>query len=126
MAIDYAPTSFPRLLRIRQNFPRPPPLDVQAQIAAEFETLRPQIRRGARIAVGVGSRGITNLREIVSAVVEQVRSTGAQPFIIPAMGSHGGATPEGQRELLASYDITEETMGVPIHASLDVRQVGTS
>src|ERR1044071_4095477 len=126
MAIDHSPSSFPRVLRIRQDFPRPPPLDVRARVGAEFETLRPQIRRGARIAIGVGSRGITNLREIVSAVLDQVRSAGAQPFIIPAMGSHGGATPEGQRDVLATYDITEETMGVPIHASLEVRQVGTS
>lgn len=118
--------SFPRVLRIRQNFPHPPPLDVRATIAAEFAKWRPQLKPGARIAVGVGSRGITNLREIVRCVLDELRAAGSRPFIIPAMGSHGGATPEGQREVLATYEITEQTMGVPILASLEVRQVGTS
>ena len=76
--------------------------------------------------MGVGSRGITHLREIVAAVLGQLRAAGAQTFIIPAMGSHGGATPEGQREVLASYGITEDAMGVAIRDSLEVRQVGTT
>jgi hypothetical protein len=74
----------------------------------------------------VGSRGITNLRAIIAAVIAELRAAGAEPFIIPAMGSHGGATPEGQRDVLGTYDITEATMGVPIRASLDVQQVGTT
>lgn len=93
-------------------------------MAAEFARLRPQVKLGARIAVGVGSRGIANLRAIVAHVIAELRAAGAAPFIIPAMGSHGGATPEGQRELLAGYDITEATMGVPVRASLDVRELG--
>lgn len=117
---------FLRTLRIRQNFPVSPPLDVPATLAAEFAKLRPRIRRGARIAIGVGSRGITHLAEIVAAVIAEIRSAGAEPFIIPAMGSHGGATPEGQREVLVTYGITEAAMGVPIRASLEVRQVGTT
>lgn len=112
------------MLRVRQNFPRPAPLDLRASIASEFARLRPLLRPGARIAVGVGSRGITNLSAIVGAVVEQLRTAGAEPFVIPAMGSHGGATPEGQRAVLATYGITEQSMGVPIRPSLDVRQVG--
>lgn len=126
MATAFPEDGFPRLLRVRQDFPRPAPLDVTAAVAAEFSKLRPQVRRGARIAIGVGSRGITNLASIVAAVIAQLRAAGAQPFIIPAMGSHGGATPEGQRDVLATYGITEQAMGVPIHASLEVRQVGTS
>ena len=117
-------TAFPRLVRIRQNFRRPPPLDLRAAIAVELAKLKPRIPARARIAVGVGSRGISNLQAIVGAVLEQLRAAGAQPFIFPAMGSHGGSTPEGQREILASYDITERTMGVPILASLEVKQVG--
>lgn len=117
---------FPRILRVRQNFPTSPPLDIAATMAAEFAKLRPRISPGARIAVGVGSRGITHLAEIVAAVLAQIRAAGAEPFIIPAMGSHGGATPEGQREVLASYGITEAAMGVPILASLEVRQVGAT
>ncbi len=120
------PSPFPRLLRVRQEFPRPAALDVEAAVAAEFGKLRSRIKPGARIAVGVGSRGITGLKRIVGAVLARLKAAGAEPFIFPAMGSHGGATPEGQRELLASYDVTEESMGVPIRASLEVRQVGTT
>ena len=114
---------FPRVLRVRQNFPPTPPVDIAPTIRAEFSKLSSEIKPGARIAVGVGSRGITHLKEIVAAVLTELHSAGAQPFIIPAMGSHGGATPEGQREVLASYDITEATMGVPIH---DARTMNSS
>src|SRR4051812_38744735 len=117
-------SSLPRLVRVRQNFPHPPPLDVEATLAREFAKLRPHLKPGARIAVGVGSRGITNLRAIIAGVIAQLRAAGTEPFIIPAMGSHGGATPEGQRDVLATYEITEATMGVPIRASLEVREVG--
>ncbi len=116
----------PRFVRVRQNFSRPAALDVAAVIRVEIQKLRPRIKPGARLAVGVGSRGITNLKTIVTEVIAQLRAAGAEPFIFPAMGSHGGATPEGQREILASYDLTEETMGVPIWASLEVKQVGTT
>ncbi len=116
----------PRFLRIQQNFVATPPLGIGTTLDVEFEKLRPRIRPGARIAVGVGSRGITHLPEIVAATLAQLRVAGAEPFIIPAMGSHGGATPEGQREVLASYGITEAAMGVPIRDSLEVRQVGTT
>lgn len=117
-------STFPRVIRIRQNFPRPAPLDIRASVRAEFGKLRSLITRGARIAVGVGSRGITNLPHIVSAVLDELCTAGAQPFILPAMGSHGGATPEGQTEVLASYGVTEASMGVPIRASMEVRHVG--
>ena len=111
---------------MRQNFPPTPPLNIRATLDAGFADLRGRISPGARIAVGVGSRGITNLAAIVTAVLDLLRAAGAQPFLIPAMGSHGGATPEGQTEVLATYGITEETMGVPIRASLEVQQVGES
>ncbi len=118
--------NLPRLLRVRQNFAVTPPIDIVASIESEFERLLPLLSPGARIAVGVGSRGITHLAEIVSAVIDQLRRAGADPFIIPAMGSHGGATPEGQLEVLASYGITEASMRTPIHASLEVWQIGTT
>jgi hypothetical protein len=117
---------FPRILRVRQNFLPTPPLDIRETLAAEFARLRPRVQPGARIAVGVGSRGITNLAAIVAAVLDLLRIAGARPFILPAMGSHGGATPEGQREILASYGVTEEAMGAPIHDSMEVRQIGES
>ncbi len=119
-------SSFPRFLRVRQNFSRPAPLDLAVVLRTEFEKLRSRIAPGARIAVGVGSRGITNLKAIITEVLALLRAAGAEPFIFPAMGSHGGATPEGQREILASYDITEESMRTPIRASLEVRQVGVT
>ncbi|HEY2573778.1 MAG TPA: lactate racemase domain-containing protein, partial [Verrucomicrobiaceae bacterium] len=116
----------PRMIRVRQNFPIAPAPDVGRTIAAEFAKLRERIKPGARIAVGVGSRGIARLAEIVAAVLGEIRAAGAEPFIIPAMGSHGGATPEGQREVLASYGVTESAMGVPIRDSLEVREMGTT
>jgi hypothetical protein len=116
----------PRLLRVRQNFSPTPPLDIRVTLDAGFAGLRNRISPGARVAVGVGSRGITNLAAIVTAVLDLLRAAGAQPFIIPAMGSHGGATPEGQTEVLATYGITEEAMDVPIRASLEVQQIGES
>jgi Lactate racemase N-terminal domain len=74
----------------------------------------------------VGSRGIANLHEIVSAVIRILRQTGAEPFIVPAMGSHGGATPDGQTQVLAEYGITLGSMSVPIDAQMDARQIATS
>ena len=78
-----------------------------------------------KIAVGVGSRGIANLKEIVKATIDVLKSAGAQPFVIPAMGSHGGATPEGQTKVLAEFGITAESLGVPIEASMEVRKIGS-
>ena len=78
-----------------------------------------RIRPGMRIAVTAGSRGIRNVDEITRSVVAFVKACGAEPFIVPAMGSHGGATAEGQKELLAGYGITEEKMGCPILSSME-------
>jgi hypothetical protein len=114
------------MLRVRQQFPRPAPIDIPCTLATEFGKLKGSIRPGARIAVGVGSRGIANLATIVRSVVDLLRSVGAVPFLIPAMGSHGGATAEGQIGVLAEYGVTEASMGVPIRASMEVQQVGTT
>ena len=118
--------SLPKMFGVRQNFPQPPPLDLHAVLKAEFGKVRSRVKPGARIAVAVGSRGIAHLSVVVAAILDQLRAAGARPFIIPAMGSHGGATPEGQSEVLATYGITESAMHVPIHPSLEVRQFGTS
>jgi len=115
-----------RMLRARQRFPRPAPIDIPCTLAIEFSKLKGAIRPGARIAVGVGSRGIANLATIVRTVVDLLRSVGAVPFLIPAMGSHGGATAEGQIGVLAEYGVTEASMGVPIRASMEVQPVGTT
>lgn len=119
---------FPKLLQLRQKFPPSQPVDIATTLPAQFAEsgLLQRLRPGSRIAVAVGSRGITNLAQIVRTVVEVLKGAGAAPFIIPAMGSHGGATPEGQASILAEYGVTEQVMGVPIEASLEVRQVGTT
>jgi hypothetical protein len=117
---------FPRMLAVRQKFPSSTPLAVKASVQSEMAALRARVRPGMRVAVAVGSRGITNLKEIVSTVLQELKAAGAQPFIIPAMGSHGGATPEGQAELLGEYGVSEATMGVPIRAAMEVDCVGTT
>src|SRR5262245_27612501 len=125
-AIVQMDPQLPRMLRIRQNFPPQAALDLRAVLKVELGPLRSRLQPGARIAVGVGSRGITSLASIVQCVVDELRAAGTQPFIIPAMGSHGGATPEGQKEVLASYGVTEKSLNAPILASLEVEQIGTS
>jgi hypothetical protein len=101
--------------------------DIPGAVSREFA--RPEIRQaiqpGQRVALTAGSRGIDRIAEVMRAVVDQVKALGAEPFIIPAMGSHAGATAEGQRELIAHYGITEETMGVPIRASMETVHLGT-
>jgi hypothetical protein len=82
------------------------------------------IRRGDTVAVGAGSRGIANIATIVRATVDHLKAIGARPFVFPAMGSHGGATAEGQLDVLAHYGITEATMGCELRASMEVVQVG--
>jgi hypothetical protein len=120
------PTAFPRMMLVRQKFPASLPLDIRGTLAKEFAAVAGRIKPGARIAVAVGSRGITNLQAIVAGVLENLKVAGAQPFIVPAMGSHGGATPEGQTGLLAEYGITEAALGVPIRAAMEARGLGTT
>jgi hypothetical protein len=79
---------------------------------------------GRRVAVAVGSRGIDRIAAVARTVIDYLRGRGADPFVMPAMGSHGGATPEGQRAMLATYGVTEASMSAPIEASMDVTEVG--
>lgn len=113
-------------MRVRQKFAAPPKVDISSALRTEFDAsgVLTGIRPGAQVAVTVGSRGISNLQGIVSNVVGILKSAGANPFIVPAMGSHGGATAEGQRTVLAEYGITEDAIGVPIRAAMDVEQRG--
>jgi hypothetical protein len=113
--------------RVRQNLPhRGVPSATQA---VRDELAKPEIasriRPGTRVAIGAGSRGIKCLQEVVTALVAGLRERGAEPFVVPAMGSHGGGTAEGQREVLASYGVTEDHVGAPVRASMDTVELGT-
>ena len=102
--------------------------DIEKTISDEIirSGMAERIRPGMRIAITAGSRGIRNVDEITRSVVAFVRSRGAEPFIVPAMGSHGGATAEGQREVLAGYGITEDAMGCEIRSSMETVYLGDS
>lgn len=119
----------PRMIQVRQSFVSGSQIMRPIEHTVAEEIGKPEIRRriqpGMRIAVGVGSRGIDQLARIVKAVVAELKTLGAQPFIVPAMGSHGGATAEGQAELLAGYGITEELTGAPIRASMETVRLGS-
>ena len=108
------------LSKVRQNFPRQRIDDIEGAVVGQLANVRSTLKPGSSIAIAAGSRGIANIARVVKATADFVRSAGAKPFIIPAMGSHGGATAEGQAEVLASYGITEQTMGCPIRATMEV------
>ena len=118
----------PRLARIRQIFERPKVEHIDADLAASLRQGRivSLVRPGQRIALAVGSRGISNLPLMVKTLIDAFRAAGAKPFVFPAMGSHGGATAEGQLDMLRGLGITEEHIGAPIRATMDVVQVGTT
>ena len=120
----------PRMFRARQDFPRPviPPQDIPAAVARELsrEPFRSKLRPGMEIAITAGSRGIANVALITRSILDFVRSCGVLPFIVPAMGSHGGATAQGQLDILAGYGITPEAMGCEIRGSMEVVELGVS
>ena len=120
----------PPMFRARQTFPRERIEPGQIPEAVWAEMSKPEfdgkIQPGMKIAITAGSRGIRNVDVITKAIVDYVKEKKAKPFIVPAMGSHGGATAEGQVELLESFGITEEAMGCPIKSSMEVVELGYS
>ena len=98
--------------------------DVAAAVKEALDPVRAAIAPGSRVCLAVGSRGIDRIDEVVRAAVSWVRSVGAEVFVVPAMGSHGGATPEGQLEVLASYGITPESIGCEIRSSMETVELG--
>lgn len=121
------PIPLPRMARVHYDLDAEPAIDdIDAAVADQLR--RPEVRRlikpGQRIAIGVGSRGIGKLAEIVTALVRQLQALDARPFIIPTMGSHGGATPEGQREVLAHLGVTEARVGAPVVSQMETVEVG--
>jgi hypothetical protein len=113
-------TQLPRMMPVEQRFPRDGITDPAAAVRETMGQLPKPDLAGKRIAITAGSRGIPHLVEIMAAMVGQLKEWGADPFIVPAMGSHGNATAEGQLEVLAGYGITEQSMGVPILSSMEV------
>lgn len=121
------PVPIPDMARIQYEMPTPPVIrDLGAALAERMHQadVAATIKPGQRIAIGVGSRGIDRLPEIVAALVAQLRSLGAEPFIIPAMGSHGGATSRGQLEVLEHLGVTSETVGAPLESQMETVEIG--
>src|ERR1700761_2261745 len=118
--------SLPRFVLVEQSFPNRVIKNIGEHAHRELSNsgIASSVPKGARIAIGVGSRGVSNIATIVKAVVDFWKQQGAKPFIVPAMGSHGAATAEGQADVLAHYGIHEATMGVPVVSSLDVVSLG--
>ncbi|HZK84212.1 MAG TPA: lactate racemase domain-containing protein [Desulfosporosinus sp.] len=115
--------TLPKFLKVKQNFKRDRIEDIGQEVRTQLLPHLTQLQ-GKSIAIGVGSRGIANIKEMTKTLVDELITAGAKPFIIPTMGSHGGATAPGQAEVLASYGITPESMGVPVDASMEVVSIG--
>jgi hypothetical protein len=125
-----ADIKMPRMVRVKQNFDsshieeREIEKVIRRQIAQE--PFCSKIKPGMRIAITAGSRGIVNIVTITKAIVDCVRERGGEPFLVPAMGSHGGSTAKGQLEVLHSLGIEEKTVGCPIISSMEVKQIGVN
>jgi hypothetical protein len=116
----------PQMAKVKQHFPDECLSDVSSSVKKSLieAGITDLVKPGQRIAVSSGSRGISNIQSITRTVVDSVRKIGGKPFVLPAMGSHGGATSEGQKQVLASYGIDENSMECPIEATMDVVEVG--
>lgn len=116
----------PRITKVRQTFNQDVLEDLEGVLRGGLEETCAPIAPGARIAITCGSRGIDQYAAIIRTVVQYVKDKGGKPFLVPAMGSHGGATAAGQEEVLRRYGITEETVGAPVVSSMEVVQIGTT
>ncbi|MCI0350580.1 MAG: nickel-dependent lactate racemase, partial [Acidobacteriales bacterium] len=118
--------SYPKVLRVQQNFDSAHVADIPRKVSEEISKLglSSRLKAGQTVAVTAGSRGVANIAVIIRAVVDELKNLDVRPFIIPAMGSHGGGTAEGQKGVLEHYGITEASMGVPIRATMETTQIG--
>jgi hypothetical protein len=116
----------PRMLRVKQKFEAPTLEDIPAAVRAEVQSLAldSKITAGESVAISVGSRGIANIALIIKSLVEELKALGLEPFLVPAMGSHGGGVAEAQQAIIEGYGVTEEYTGAPIKASMETVQVG--
>ncbi|MBF0707812.1 DUF2088 domain-containing protein [Alkalihalobacillus hwajinpoensis] len=117
---------YPEVVKVKQRFPSGKIENIEKHLTEELKHQLPAVQKGASIAITVGSRGISNRVSIVKTVVDYLKGQGAAPFIIGAMGSHGGGTPEGQMDVLESLGFTEEAIGCPVRTSATVVEVGTT
>ena len=118
--------ALPNMTRIQQQFEAPVLTDLPAAIHTELDRINASaiVKPGETVAVTAGSRGVANVDVAVKATIDYLKGLGAKPFVVPAMGSHGGATAEGQRSVLEHYGITEETVGAPVKATMEVVELG--
>ena len=118
--------ALPKMVRIEQHIEAPVVADIPAAVRSELDEIEAGslVRTGDRIAITGGSRGVANIDIVIKATADYLKELGAKPFVVPAMGSHGGAAAEGQRDVLAHYGITEETVGAPIEATMDTVEIG--
>ncbi len=118
--------AFPKVVKVRQKFPRPRVEDVEAKVREEFEReeISSRVQSGMRVALTAGSRGVARIDVVLRSLVQVLKERGAEPFIVPAMGSHGGATAEGQVEVLESLGVTEESCEAQILSSMEVEEIG--
>ncbi|MFQ8889894.1 MAG: hypothetical protein ACLR7Z_17655 [Bilophila wadsworthia] len=114
----------PKMARIRQTFARPRVDDVAAEMREQMQVLTPLIRPGMTVGLTVGSRGIQNILTMLEVAVQAVRGCGASPVLLAAMGSHGGGTRQGQKDVLDSLGITEERLGAPVITCDVTRAIG--
>jgi hypothetical protein len=116
----------PRMLRVKQKFEAPTLEDIPAAVRAEVQSLAldSKVTAGESVAISVGSRGIANIALIIKSLVEELKALGLEPFLVPAMGSHGGGVAEAQQAIIEGYGVTEEYTGAPIKASMETVQVG--
>ena len=116
---------FPKIFRLRQRFDSARIKDVPAEVHRQLAALNlgEKVRPGQSVAITAGSRGIANIAHITRAIVDHFKQLGAKPFIVPAMGSHGGGTAQGQRQIVESYGITESLLGCPIRSSPETVEV---
>lgn len=116
----------PKMVAVRQKFDREKIEDIPAAVLKEMDRddVKAKIRPGMSIAITAGSRGIDNLALVIREVVSFLKKQGAEPFVIPAMGSHGGSTAEGQKAIVTEYGVTEEYVGCPVKATMETVEIG--
>ena len=119
--------ALPKMARVKQHFDAPVLTDLHGAIHSELDRINASsiIQSGETVAITAGSRGVANIATAVKATVDYLKNLGAKPFVVPAMGSHGGATAEGQTSVLEHYGITESTVNAPVKATMEVVQLGS-